>query len=136
MLSLTLLLGIALFAFYVARCVRPYYALRDFGGHWSAGWSRLWLLKTQSSGYMNKTFTEVNQKHGKEVRFLFVRVTDCSMCYLALASAMRRMDLRCRSKHRRQLDFDAQLGTIILRRNCIVADNGVQDPQPVLGLLC
>lgn len=65
MLSLTLLLGIALLAFYAARSVRTYYALRDFGGHWSAGWSRLWLLKTQSSGYMNKTFTEVNQKYGK-----------------------------------------------------------------------
>lgn len=65
MLSLTLLLGIALFASYVAHCVRTYYALKDFGGHWSAGWSRLWLLKTQSSGYMNKTFTEVNQQYGK-----------------------------------------------------------------------
>lgn len=136
MLSLTLLLGIALFAFHVARCVKTYNSLKDFGGHWSAGWSRLWLLKTQSSGYMNKIFTEVNQKHGKLAQLLFIHVTNCSMCYLALASAMRRMDLRCRLKHRRGLDFDAQLGTIILRKNCIAADNGVQDPQPVLGLLC
>lgn len=61
-----LLLVFAFLAIYsVVRSVRRYYALKAFGGHWSAGWSRLWLLKTQSSGYMNKTFTEINRKHGE-----------------------------------------------------------------------
>ncbi|EME45124.1 hypothetical protein DOTSEDRAFT_33703 [Dothistroma septosporum NZE10] len=49
----------------VIQSVRQCYALRDFGGHWSAGWSRLWLLKAQSSGEMNKRFTDINQRYGK-----------------------------------------------------------------------
>ena len=67
MLSAALILAIALVASYVVQSVRTYYALKDFGGHWSAGWSRIWLLRTGSSGYMNKTFTAVNHKYGESL---------------------------------------------------------------------
>jgi len=49
----------------VVRSVRTYYSLKQFGGHWSAGWSRLWLLNTQSSGDMHKRFTALNRKYGE-----------------------------------------------------------------------
>jgi len=55
----------ALLALYIYRSVRTYYALKDFGGHWSCGWSRLWMLRTQGSGQMNKIFTETNLKYGE-----------------------------------------------------------------------
>ncbi|CZT20651.1 related to pisatin demethylase (cytochrome P450) [Ramularia collo-cygni] len=58
----------AIFAFYVVRVVRQHHALRHFGGHWSAGWSRLWLLRTQSSGEMHKHFTAINKQHGSTAR--------------------------------------------------------------------
>jgi hypothetical protein len=50
---------------FVVRSIRTYYSLKQFGGHWSAGWSRLWLLKTQSSGEMHKRFAALNRKHGE-----------------------------------------------------------------------
>ena len=59
------LVAVVLVAWYIGSAVRTNRALRDFGGHWSAGWSRLWLLRTQSSGQMNVIFTELNQKYGK-----------------------------------------------------------------------
>ena len=65
MLSATLILAIALVAIYVVRSVRTYSALNDFGGHWSTGWSRLWLLRTQGSGEMNKRFTTINNRYGE-----------------------------------------------------------------------
>lgn len=64
MVSATLLLLVALFAALVARKTQRWYALQAFGGHWSAGWSRLWLLQTQKSGHMNKIFTDINRKYG------------------------------------------------------------------------
>lgn len=45
--------------------VRSYFSLKAFGGHWSAGWSRIWLLKTQGSGRMNEHFTTINRKYGE-----------------------------------------------------------------------
>lgn len=51
----------------LARQIRIYYALNAFGGHWSAGWSRLWLLRTQRSGVMNRRFTDINRKYGESV---------------------------------------------------------------------
>lgn len=65
MLPASLLLAIALLALYVLRSVKTFASLRHFGGHWSAGWSRIWLLRTQSSGHMNKTFTAVNDQYGE-----------------------------------------------------------------------
>ncbi|KAF2479207.1 putative P450 monooxygenase [Neohortaea acidophila] len=59
---------LALVAFYVVRSVRIFCSLRRFGGHWSVGWSRLWLLRTQGSGQMHKRFTEVNNKYGSTAR--------------------------------------------------------------------
>ncbi|KAK6441577.1 hypothetical protein LTR95_002197 [Oleoguttula sp. CCFEE 5521] len=53
---------------FVTRKVRAYYGLRQFGGHWSAGWSRVWLLRTQSSGEMHKRFAALNRKHGSTAR--------------------------------------------------------------------
>ena len=49
----------------VVRSIRAYYSLKQFGGHWSSGWSRLWLLNTQSSGEMHKRFAALNRKHGE-----------------------------------------------------------------------
>lgn len=65
MVSTTLILAVAFLAFYVVRSVKIYYSLSHFGGHWSAGWSRIWLLRTQGSGQMNKIFTAVNDQHGE-----------------------------------------------------------------------
>ena len=65
MVPATLVVFALLAAIGAIRKVRQYYALHDFGGHWSAGWSRLWLLQTQSSGEMNKRFTDINRRHGE-----------------------------------------------------------------------
>lgn len=58
------LLAVAALA-YIVRSIRTYHALREFGGHWSAGWCRLWLFNTQSSGEMHKRFTALNRKDGE-----------------------------------------------------------------------
>lgn len=65
MIPAALFLVIALVILYVARSIRTFLALRHFGGHWSTGWSRIWLLRTQGSGEMNKRFTAINNKYGE-----------------------------------------------------------------------
>lgn len=65
MTTAPLFLAIALLAYYVLRSVKTFSSLRHFGGHRSAGWSRIWLLRTQGSGQMNKIFTAVNDQYGK-----------------------------------------------------------------------
>lgn len=65
MVSAAYFLVAALAVAYVVRSIRTYYSLKQFGGHWSAGWSRLWLLSTQSSGEMHKRFAALNRKHGE-----------------------------------------------------------------------
>lgn len=65
MFAATLGLGLALLALYIVREIRTYTSLKQFGGHWTSGWSRLWLLRTQGSGEMNKRFTEINLKYGE-----------------------------------------------------------------------
>lgn len=64
MLPASLIVAIAIFVLYVVRSIKTYHSLKHFGGHWSAGWSRIWLLRTQGSGFMNKTFTAVNNEYG------------------------------------------------------------------------
>lgn len=78
MVPAAVLLSFAILAIIVARQVRRYHALKDFGGHWSAGWSRLWLLKTQSSGRMNKIFTDINKEYGMCNFSLTFPLTFCS----------------------------------------------------------
>jgi hypothetical protein len=65
MASAAYFLAAALVVLYILRSIRTYLSLNQFGGHWSAGWSRLWLLKTQSSGEMHKRFAALNRKHGE-----------------------------------------------------------------------
>lgn len=65
MVSAALIAVLALLGFYALRSIKIYLSLKHFGGHWSAGWSRIWLLHTQSSGQMNKIFTAVNDQYGE-----------------------------------------------------------------------
>lgn len=65
MVPVALILVIAIVTLYVARSIRTFSALKHFGGPRSTGWSRLWLLRTQSSGEMNKRFTVVTNKYGE-----------------------------------------------------------------------
>lgn len=65
MASVAYLLVAAIGVAFVIRSIRTYLSLRQFGGHWSAGWSRLWLLQTQGSGEMHKRFTAINRKYGE-----------------------------------------------------------------------
>lgn len=65
MVSAAYILPIALLVLYIVRSIRTYYSLKDFGGHWSAGWSRLWLLRAQMSGEMHKRFTALSRKYGE-----------------------------------------------------------------------
>jgi hypothetical protein len=44
--------------------IHAYNALSHFKGPWSTGFSRLWLLRANSSGEMHKYFKEVNDKYG------------------------------------------------------------------------
>lgn len=61
-----LVLAVGLIVLYrLARKVQLYFSLRDFGGHWTAGWTRLWLLRVNNSGKMNEYFREINEKYGK-----------------------------------------------------------------------
>ena len=71
------LLG-ALTAIFAARKIHQYWILRAFGGHWTAGWTRMWLLRTQSSGNMNKIFTSINDQYGSTARIAphFLITTD------------------------------------------------------------
>ena len=63
--ALILVAGLAI-AFIVTRKIRQYYALREFGGPWSAGFSRLWLLSASRSGKMHLHYTAVNNQYGTE----------------------------------------------------------------------
>ena len=95
MLSTTAILAIGLAIVYVARSVRTYLSLKQFGGHWSVGWSRIWLLRTQGSGYMNKTFTEINDTYGETALptlpgAVFVKIRLFVVCVAQAAQTSRR----------------------------------------------
>ncbi|KAM0811293.1 putative Cytochrome P450 monooxygenase aba1 [Seiridium cardinale] len=62
------LIGVVLFTWLARRLIKRNRALGDFKGHWSSGWSRLWLLNTQGSGEMNKRFTQLNKDYGSTAR--------------------------------------------------------------------
>ena len=92
MLYLVALAALALA--YVIHSVRTYNSLKQFGGHWSAGWSRLWLLRTQGSGEMHKRFAALNRTHGESstrrgfsslppcwVQLPFAQFTQCCASY-------------------------------------------------------
>ena len=65
MIPATLILALVFVTLYVIQSIRTFYSLKHFRGHWSTGWSRLWLLRTQGSGQMHKRFTEINNKYGE-----------------------------------------------------------------------
>ncbi|KAF2154696.1 cytochrome P450, partial [Myriangium duriaei CBS 260.36] len=62
---LAIALGLVLWA---ARKIQQYNTLKDFGGHWTAGWTRLWLLRAHNSGNMNHVFTDINDRYGPTAR--------------------------------------------------------------------
>lgn len=64
MLSAAALVLLAVLSLFIADSIRTYAGLKQFGGHWSAGWSRIWLLKANASGRMNKVFTTINDEYG------------------------------------------------------------------------
>lgn len=105
MVPAAVLLSFAILAIIVARQVRRYHALKDFGGHWSAGWSRLWLLKTQSSGRMNKIFTDINKEYGM-CNFFPLSLVPPSLFALQLPCLVKRWRHRCHKN--RSLDEVAQ----------------------------
>ncbi|KAF2720369.1 cytochrome P450 [Polychaeton citri CBS 116435] len=57
-----------IFVLWLVKRIQVYYSLNQFGGHWSAGWTRLWQFKTQRSGQMHKLFTELNATYGSTAR--------------------------------------------------------------------
>lgn len=82
MAAVLLLLAIgSCLIFWITRKIRQFYALRAFGGHWSAGWSRLWLLWAHGSGNMNHIFTDMNDKYGSTARIAphFLITTDSDL---------------------------------------------------------
>lgn len=83
----------------VVRSIRTYYSLKQFGGHWSSGWSRLWLLNTQSSGEMHKRFAALNRKHGEfSTRAGFFLVTTALESRSYLPITQTRDPLSCASR--------------------------------------
>lgn len=68
MLSLAIIAatGVALFVYIAARTIQQYSALKEFRGPRIAGFTRLWLLRANSSGEMNKAFTHINDQYGKD----------------------------------------------------------------------
>jgi hypothetical protein len=57
--------AVAFCVYVVFRTLRQYYALKDFGGPWCVGLTRLWLLWANGCGKMHLVFTEVNDKYGE-----------------------------------------------------------------------
>lgn len=63
-LAILVVVSVAVVA-YIARTVQQYLALKQFSGPSAAGFTRLWLLQANTSGEMNKVFTQVNDQYGK-----------------------------------------------------------------------
>lgn len=69
MLSLVMILaaGVALLLYLIALTFQQYYALKGFNGPRIAAFTRLWLLRANSSGEMNKAFTHINDQYGERL---------------------------------------------------------------------
>ncbi|KAL1297395.1 hypothetical protein AAFC00_004931 [Neodothiora populina] len=70
MLSLVLFVatGVVLTVYIIVCTIRQYNALKDFDGPRVAAFTRLWLLRANSSGMMNKAFTAINDQYGSTAR--------------------------------------------------------------------
>lgn len=63
--SYSLAVLFVLLAIYCVRSVRNHRTLEQFRGPWLAGYTRLWLLRANTSGSMHTFFKDVNDKYGK-----------------------------------------------------------------------
>ncbi|RBR23745.1 uncharacterized protein FIESC28_03450 [Fusarium coffeatum] len=59
---------LAVLTYLVIASVRRYHRLRDFQGPPLAAWTKLWLLKTVTSGRMHQIFYTTTKKYGSMVR--------------------------------------------------------------------
>ncbi|QIW99451.1 hypothetical protein AMS68_004969 [Peltaster fructicola] len=90
MFSMSLiLLAATLLVAAIVRQVHAYNSLKAFGGHWSAGWSRIWQLRTQGSGEMHKRFTEINDKYGSTARISPGTLITCDPDLVRTMNAVR-----------------------------------------------
>lgn len=67
MLAWSILVVAIITIIHLIKRVKTYNALAEFKGPWLAGWSRLWLLRANSSGRMHEFYKDVNDKFGKSV---------------------------------------------------------------------
>ncbi|KAF2104274.1 putative P450 monooxygenase [Rhizodiscina lignyota] len=68
MMSYSILFLSLFVTLYFIHRARTYRALAQFGGPWSTGWSRLWLLRATASGIMQSYFKDVNDRFGSTAR--------------------------------------------------------------------
>lgn len=62
--------GAALLVYISVLTIKQYLALKEFKGPFVAGFTRLWLLRANSSGEMNRAFTHINDEYGMLARTL------------------------------------------------------------------
>ncbi|KAL5396159.1 hypothetical protein PMIN03_007297 [Paraphaeosphaeria minitans] len=89
MWAIPLIAGVAFVLVYVLKGVKTYMELRDFGGPWSAGWTRLWLLRCHLSGSINTKFTEVNDQYGSTARVAPKMLVTCDPELVRRMNAVR-----------------------------------------------
>lgn len=52
------------FLLYIVHCLIQYVRLRQFKGPQTVGFSKIWLLRSVTSGMMHHRFLQVNRKYG------------------------------------------------------------------------
>lgn len=123
----------------VVRSVRTYYSLKEFGGHWSSGWSRLWLLNTQSSGEMHKRFAALNRKYGEfSTRAGFFLVTTALESRSHLPNTQTRDPLSCASRRTKASGLvihEAMPGNINATSHIGVCSSQIDVPFDIAGSL-
>lgn len=74
-LVMFLAVGVALLVYIAVLTIQQYLVLSEFDGPFVAAFTRLWLLRANSSGEMNKAFTRINDQYGKAIMIVihFVR---------------------------------------------------------------